>query len=79
MKIRELLERVSYRCLQGSLDQEITGYSHDNRQVEEGDMFICIKGARFDTHQCVEEVAAKGARMIVAERAVRTANGIEVI
>lgn len=79
MKIRELLERVSYRCLQGSLDQEITGYSHDNRQVEEGDMFICIKGARFDTHQCVEEVAAKGARMIVAERAVQAPEGVTVI
>ena len=61
MKIRELLERVSYQVLQGSLEEEITGYSHDNRQVKEGDMFICIKGARFDTHTCVKEVAEKGA------------------
>ena len=79
MKIKELLERVSYQLLQGNLEQEITGYSHDNRQVKKGDMFICIKGARFDTHECVQEVAAKGAKMIVTERPIFVPGDVTVI
>ncbi len=79
MKIKELLERVSYQLLQGNLEQEITGYSHDNRQVKKGDMFICIKGARFDTHECVQEVAAKGAKMIVTERPISVPGDVTVI
>ena len=59
MKIKNLVERLDYTLLQGSLEEEITGFSHDNRHVEEGDLFICIKGARFDTHNCVADVAAK--------------------
>ena len=70
MKIKNLVERLDYTLLQGSLEEEITGFSHDNRHVEEGDLFICIKGARFDTHNCVADVAAKGAKLIEVERPV---------
>ena len=79
MKIREILERIPFQCLQGSLDGEITGYCHDNRQVKPGDMFICIKGARFDTHDCVEDVAKKGARMIVVQKPVTVLADVTVI
>lgn len=42
-------------------------------------MFICIKGARFDTHTCVKEVAEKGAKMIVVEKAVKAPKEVTVI
>lgn len=79
MKIKKLIERLKYTLIQGDLEQEITGFSHDNRSVEPGDLFICIQGARFDTHNCVEEVAEKGARLIVAEREVPLPPGVTVI
>lgn len=79
MKIEKILERVSYTLLQGSLEGEVNGISHDNRQVQAGDAFICIRGARFDTHNCAAEIAAKGAALIVVEHEVDTVEGTAVI
>lgn len=79
MKMDKLLERISYTVVQGSLDGEVTGISHDNRKVQPGDVFICIAGARFDTHNCVKEIAEKGAALIVTEREVEAVEGAAVI
>lgn len=68
MNLKQLLERMEYKVLQGSLEQEITRLCYDNRQVQQGDLFICICGARFDTHTCLEEIAQKGAAAVVVER-----------
>lgn len=60
-----LLERTEYTLLQGGLDTELHGICTDNRTCEADDAFICISGARFDTHTCVERIAAAGAALIV--------------
>lgn len=40
----------------------------DSRQVQAGDLFFAIKGERFDGHDFLDEVAAKGAVAVVIER-----------
>ena len=79
MKIATLLERISYIWIQGETDGEVTGISHDNRQVKAGDVFICIQGARFDTHNCVQEIDEKGAALIVTEHPVEGVTHAAVI
>ncbi len=79
MKIKALLERVSYTLVQGDVEREITGICHDNRLVKEGDAFICMKGARFDTHNCVEEIGEKGAGLIVAQQEVEAPERATVV
>ena len=59
MKISELLQRIDYMVLQGNLSDEVTGICHDNRMIQEGDAFICISGARFDTHTMAKELAKR--------------------
>ena len=65
MKISELLQRIDYTVLQGDLSEEITGICHDNRMLQEGDAFICIAGARFDTHTMAKELTKKAALLVV--------------
>ena len=65
MKISELLQRIDYMVLQGNLSDEVTGICHDNRMIQEGDAFICISGARFDTHTMAKELAKKAALLVV--------------
>lgn len=60
-----LLERTEYTLLHGLLDAEIRGICMDNRTCTVDDAFICITGARFDTHTCVEQIAQAGAALIV--------------
>lgn len=40
----------------------------DSRQAQEGDLFLALSGERFDGHQFLDEVAAKGAAGVVVER-----------
>ncbi|MCM3787657.1 UDP-N-acetylmuramoyl-L-alanyl-D-glutamate--2,6-diaminopimelate ligase [Domibacillus indicus] len=48
----------------------ITSMENDHRLVQEGSIFICIKGFTFDGHNAAEEAVRKGAAAIVAERPV---------
>ncbi len=67
MLIHTLLERVEGRLLHGSLEGEACGLCTDNRKVKTNDAFICIKGARFDTHDVIEDIAKKAALIIVSD------------
>lgn len=51
MKLISLLERLEYTCIQGSTDQEVKNVVYDSRKVEEGSLFICIRGAVVDGHK----------------------------
>ncbi len=78
MKADRLLERTEYRLLAGSLDREILGISTDNRTCSPGDAFICIKGARFDTHTCVAKILKKGAALVVVSDEWATSHKDEI-
>ena len=39
MKLDQLLARLEYTCVQGSLDREISGIANDSRQVVPGTLF----------------------------------------
>ena len=67
MKLSSLLERIEYQCIQGSTDTEITSLVNDSRKASPGCVYICIRGASFDGHAFIGEVAAKGAAAFVVE------------
>lgn len=69
--ISGLLENLDHQMIKGPEEGEITALVYDSRKVTEGCMFVCIKGAVYDSHEHVEEIVAKGARVIVAEREVK--------
>ena len=79
MKLSALLEKIEYRCLQGSLDREISSVVFDSRKVTEGSLFICIRGAAFDGHKFVADVLEKGAVALLVEEQVEAPEGVAVI
>ena len=46
----------------------ITAVRTDSREVTPGDLFVCLKGERFDAHEFAVHVCAAGAAAIVASR-----------
>ena len=50
----------------GAADVKVINVCTDSRQAKPGDVFFAIKGEKFDGHDFVAEVAAKGATAIVA-------------
>jgi UDP-N-acetylmuramoyl-tripeptide--D-alanyl-D-alanine ligase len=58
----ELLERIEA--------MEIKGVSIDSRKIKEGELFVAIKGDRFDGHDFVPEVMEKGAWGAIVDRSM---------
>ncbi|MDO5345249.1 MAG: UDP-N-acetylmuramoyl-L-alanyl-D-glutamate--2,6-diaminopimelate ligase [Lachnospiraceae bacterium] len=79
MKLTKLLERVTYTCLRGSMDVEVTDVVNDSRKVKEGSLFLCIRGAVTDGHKYAADVVKKGASVLVVEEPVETGPDVTVI
>ena len=78
MKLTALLERISYECVQGSMDREISQVVYDSRKITEGCLFICIKGANFDGHDFAAEAVERGAKVLVVSREIPEVTGKDV-
>ncbi|MGL5258881.1 MAG: UDP-N-acetylmuramoyl-L-alanyl-D-glutamate--2,6-diaminopimelate ligase [Lachnospiraceae bacterium] len=68
----QLLEGLEFQYLQGDKEKAIKKVVYDSRKVEEDSFFICIKGANFDSHDLIDEVIEKGAKVILVERQIET-------
>lgn len=79
MKCIELLEGLSYKCLQGDVQAEVSAVVNDSRKLAEGCMFICVRGASFDGHTFAKEAAEKGAAVLLVEEPVEVPENVTVI
>ena len=50
----------------------------DSRSVREGDVFVAVRGACVDGHECVGEAVKRGAAVVVSERAVAGVDSLVV-
>jgi UDP-N-acetylmuramoyl-tripeptide--D-alanyl-D-alanine ligase len=49
-------------------DREFDGVSTDSRNVSSNNLFVALRGERFDAHDFLNDVAAKGVAAVVVER-----------
>ncbi len=74
---RTVREALGIRPEASSSSLEFAAVSTDSRTVEAGDLFVALRGDRFDGHEFVEEAAARGASAAVVSRSVKTTDPIE--
>lgn len=55
----------------GAAELNVKDVCTDSRSVKPGDLFFAIKGEKFDAHDFLPEVAARGAAAVVVEKARR--------
>lgn len=68
MQIKNLVAKINYKLLAGSLDKEITSLVYDSRKIKPGAVFVCIAGTVRDGHDFIPEMMEKGAVAFVVER-----------
>ena len=68
MKLHKLLSYLHPFVPYNGDNPEIAAIHNDNRKVEPGSLFICIKGYTFDGHDFAHSAVGKGAAAILAER-----------
>lgn len=77
--LKDLLKRVDVLQVQGNQFLDVTGLAYDSRQVQPGNIFICIKGFQSDGHNYICDAYRRGAIGIVVEQPVDVIEGLTVI
>ena len=79
MKLIDLVFRMNYTLIQGSLEQDITEVIYDSRKAAPGCIFLCLPGAVTDGHKYIPDVLEKGAVALVVEQDVKVPEHITVL
>ncbi|KXX70239.1 UDP-N-acetylmuramoyl-L-alanyl-D-glutamate--2,6-diaminopimelate ligase [Flammeovirga sp. SJP92] len=66
-KISELLKGIEYDLVQGDLNHEVTGIELDSRKLQDGNLFVAIKGNAMDAHQFIPKAIDLGATAVLIE------------
>lgn len=70
MKLQDLLQHLHLLVPYQGTNPDITSIENDNRKVEKGSLFICIKGYTVDGHDFAESAVKNGAAAVLAERSL---------
>ncbi len=64
-RLKEIVEAVDGRVFSGDPQLRIEGVSIDSRTIKHGQLFVAIKGNRFDGHDFIREAVKKGAKAVI--------------
>lgn len=70
VKLKDLLSKLEYQCVQGTEEIEVTEVVYDSRNVTPGSLFICIVGANVDGHDFATQVVEAGAKVLVVQKEI---------
>ena len=73
--LKDILFGVSLQSLTGDREVAISGVAFDSRKVEEGFLFVAIKGLTVDGHDYIEKAIELGASVVVCETLPADQNG----
>ncbi len=65
--LQDILYKVSIRSVHGNLGATVNDLQVDSRKVNNGSLFIAVKGVSADGHQFIDSVIEKGAAVVVCE------------
>ena len=67
MRLSELLKKVKPISIVGNVDADIKGVNIDSRKIEEGHLFVAIKGTQTDGHRFIPKALELGAIAVLCE------------
>ena len=72
MELKKLIEQIDFEEIKGDLPYEINGITDNSKEVQNGSLFICVKGEKTDGSRFIKEVENKGCVVIVSQEEVET-------
>ena len=67
MKLSEVLKNIKPLQTAGDMEVDINGVNIDSRRIENGHLFIAMKGTVVDGHEFIDKAIGQGARAILCE------------
>ncbi len=78
LNIEDIIKATEGKVLQKEA-HSFTGISIDSRSIKEGELFIALKGTRFDGHDFIKEALSKGSGEIISTNLEKLINGKTII
>lgn len=69
MTFREVLHGAEILAQIGDLDTQITGVQYDSRRIEQGNLFVAMRGESTDGNRYIDAALTKGAAAVVSDSA----------
>lgn len=78
--LKDISEFVKGKLIKGEPSIVISGITTDSRKVKDGDLYIPLKGDRFDGHDFLHEAKRKGAKAILVSKSdLQLPQGLAVV
>jgi UDP-N-acetylmuramoyl-L-alanyl-D-glutamate--2,6-diaminopimelate ligase len=68
MTIKELIVNLRVKTINGDVDQEVSSVHFDSRRVEQGAVFVAVKGKTYDGHEFIDKAVDRGAICVITEQ-----------
>ncbi len=80
LSLKQIHQWLAGSVLVGDGESTIARVHTDSRSLQQGDLFVALKGERFDAHTFLPQAAASGAVAALAEQGLKEAelNGVQV-
>ncbi|MBF0571322.1 MAG: UDP-N-acetylmuramoyl-tripeptide--D-alanyl-D-alanine ligase [Candidatus Omnitrophica bacterium] len=72
--ISEIIESTKGKLVQGPAGAEVSSVCIDSRIAQKSELFIAIKGDVFDGHDFIDNVIAKGVRVLIVHKFIEVKN-----
>ncbi len=79
MTIKELIVNLSVIKISGDVNQEVKSIHFDSRRVEEGAVFVAVKGKTYDGHEFIDKAVDRGAICVITDQEVKVKSGVSVV
>lgn len=79
MQLEHLLQDLPILAVHGDLHRQVSSVAYHSDQVEEGGVFVAIRGSRSDGHDFLRLAAARGAAAMVVGKPVEPLPGVTII
>lgn len=75
----DIVAATGGRLVQGQENAEITNITRDSRTVNDGSLFVPLKGEKADGHDFIDKATAMGAAAVITSRAYTGSTNVAVI
>lgn len=79
MILKSLLKGLDYEVIKGNEESKVQNIRYDNRKIEQGDAFVCVKGFKADGHSFIGDAIKKGANILIVQEDVSVQEDITII
>lgn len=79
MKVKEILEVTKGKLLCGNEEDECINFIRDSREIKEGDVYIALKGEKFDGNDFCQDAIKNGAKICIVSKEIETKDNVTII